>query len=239
MARRRKGIDACPVARHHRSPSPAAPTIRDRRTGGTCLLDGAKDTQGIDTMSRFEPRMLLTLVGATLLAVSSSGCHVAHSNCLDCGLLGHPSTIAGRAHQALTVDAGCGEIYVDEWVSDPPGTCDSCGDTVLHGHGCLPPLLPILSHLWGARFCGDCHPDLGHHGMCEHCGQVHTSEETIESEPETLEPTPATKVTYRRASTTARLRQSARRLDSRSRYTTASRMVHTGGRTLKASSRNR
>ena len=183
-------------------------------------------------MSRYEPRTLTTLVAVTLLAIGSSGCHVAHSNCLECGLLGHQSTIAGRAHQALTVDAGCGEIYVDEWISDPPGICDSCGDTVLHGHGCLPPLLPILSHLWGVRFCGDCQSDLGHHGTCEHCGQLHTGEEIIESAPAALEPTPAKKATYRQPSTTARLRQSARRLDRRSRYTTAARMVQTSGRTL-------
>ena len=183
-------------------------------------------------MSHYEPRTLTTLVAATLLAIGSSGCHVAHSNCLECGLLGHQSTIAGRAHQALTVDAGCGEIYVDEWISDPPGICDSCGDTVLHGHGCLPPLLPILSHLWGVRFCGDCQSDLGHHGTCEHCGQLHTGEEIIESAPAALEPTPAKKATYRQPSTTARLRQSARRLDRRSRYTTAARMVHTSDRTL-------
>ena len=59
-------------------------------------------------MSRYEPRTMITLVAVTLLAIVSSGCHVAHSNCLECGLLGHHSTIAGRAHQALTVDAGCG-----------------------------------------------------------------------------------------------------------------------------------
>ena len=182
-------------------------------------------------MSRYKPRTLVTLVAVTLLAIGSSGCHVAHSNCLECGLLGHHSTIAGRAHQALTLDAGCGEIYVDEWVSDPPGVCNSCGGTALHGHGCLPPLLPILSHLWGVRFCGDCQSDLGGQGVCETCGQIHTHEEIIENEPATLEPTPAKKATYRKTPTASRLRQSARRLASRSHNATAARMIQTGGRT--------
>ena len=161
---------------------------------------------------------VINSIAGILLLSGVSGCHLPHSSCLQCGPLGHhATTIGGRAHQALTLDAGCGEVYVDEWISDPPGVCDGCGGSALHAHGCLPPLLPILSHLWGVRFCGDCQDSqFSHPDACEHCGQIHSVEELNEGEVEVLEPTPAKKASYRQPPSAARLRQSARRLTTRS-----------------------
>lgn len=62
-----------------------------------------------------------------------------------------PATFAERA----ACRTGCGEIYLDEWLSDPPEDCDPCDD---HGNWIGPqpccrkrPIGGLWSLLWGCR----------------------------------------------------------------------------------------
>jgi hypothetical protein len=50
--------------------------------------------------------------------------------------------------------AGCGELYVDEWVNEPP-TVDNCGcgECLTCGRQ---PVRSLLRLLWGDRYCGSC-----------------------------------------------------------------------------------
>lgn len=95
-----------------------------------------------------------------------------------CGGVGH---IAQHPFDHLTkgFGGGCGEVYWDEWISDPPYCCDPCDD---HGNWvgtkCCPRWLKNgWRTLWGARHGG--HADgcgcetcaTPHHGGCSSCGK--------------------------------------------------------------------
>lgn len=71
--------------------------------------------------------------------------------CGGCGLW--PGLCSGR-----NCDQGCGEVYVNEWVSDPPDCCDPCDQchgqfTGNCGPCCLGPAQRILSAFHGYRYC--------------------------------------------------------------------------------------
>ena len=72
--------------------------------------------------------------------------------------------------------AGCGEIYCDEWKSDPPDCCDPCDQcygefTGPHGYCCLGPCQRLLACLDGYKYCsppvsGPWRPIFGHCSPC-------------------------------------------------------------------------
>lgn len=140
------------------------------------------------------------------------GCGVKEScaECDDvgCGTCRGPGPI--QALKGMIHGGGCGEFYLDEWISNPPYCCDPCDD---HGGWvgprCCPPKIPGLKALFGQRgvgcTCGAClqRPPFAHHGefidgeMIE--GEViydgpviNESVEPAETiRPTTLRPTPA------------------------------------------------
>jgi hypothetical protein len=74
---------------------------------------------------------------------------------------------------------GCGQVYCDEWISDPPDCCDPCdqchGAFTGQGGGycCLGPCQRLLAALHGYRYCappnsGPWRPIFGHcgYGAC-------------------------------------------------------------------------
>jgi hypothetical protein len=77
----------------------------------------------------------------------------------------------------LTRQVGCGELYVDEWLSDPPNhcdPCDDCGNYVGHGCGCHDHhLFGLLHKLWGVRYAPSGPPPV-HHGL--HHGGGHPAD---------------------------------------------------------------
>jgi hypothetical protein len=90
--------------------------------------------------------------------VNDCGCDSCSTGCGSC-LLKPVRELAGHAHRSLTCGAGCGELYIDEWISDPPDACDPCGcHGEWNGGGCHEwPLLSKLKWLWnGHRYYGDC-----------------------------------------------------------------------------------
>ena len=50
--------------------------------------------------------------------------------------------------------AGCGELYVDEWVNEPP-TVDNCGCGECLNCG-RQPVRSLFRLLWGDQYCGSC-----------------------------------------------------------------------------------
>ena len=89
--------------------------------------------------------VLLAGLFAVTLAVSGSGCCVdscgvrrgplgrARPGPIDCECGGHGCGMCrmglfGLARYRATCGAGCGEMYLDEWASDPPDCCDPCDD---------------------------------------------------------------------------------------------------------------
>ncbi len=77
----------------------------------------------------------------------------------------------------LSCGSGCGELYVDEWLSDPPACCDPCDDCGTHTgpSGCCRWLNYPLhrGNFWGTRLadagcgCDSCsaRADHGHHPL--------------------------------------------------------------------------
>ena len=76
--------------------------------------------------------------------------------------------LAGAVGNALSCGAGCGEIYVDEWVSDPPDCCDpcdNCGNWVGPRQCCRPLSFLNPCNWFGVRY----HDDCGGCGTCSAC----------------------------------------------------------------------
>jgi hypothetical protein len=92
-----------------------------------------------------------------------------------CGILGHGGLFPWL-RGCWSCGRGCGEIYCDEWVSDPPDCCDPCDQchgvfTGPHGFCCLGPCQRVLAALHGYRYCsppnsGPWCPIFGNCGPC-------------------------------------------------------------------------
>ena len=133
-------------------------------------------------------RNLLALVWLLPTVLSLSGCHCFQryyvpSDCQTCGdpclgscdacgvcggdCLGH--TPASYLKHSLTCKVGCGELYWDEWKSDPPACCDPCDNcgNWTGPQGCGPPfwcrVFSGIHSLWGYRGAGSC-------ATCDGCG---------------------------------------------------------------------
>ena len=99
------------------------------------------------------------------------------NGCGDCGLLSHVGFFGIRG--CLTCKRGCGEIYYDEWCSDPPDCCDPCDKchgvyTGQSGYCCLGPFQRMLAALHGYKYCPppNCGPWRPIFGHCKHGGRA-------------------------------------------------------------------
>jgi hypothetical protein len=77
----------------------------------------------------------------------------------------------------MSCNRGCGEIYKDEWYSDPPDCCDPCdrchGEyTGQGGYCCLGPFQRMLACLHHYKYCPppNCGPWRPIFGHCAPCG---------------------------------------------------------------------
>jgi hypothetical protein len=132
--------------------------------------------------------------------------------------------IASRLRQAIfgSCERGCGELYIDERLNEPP-VCDPCtGNGEFSGAACGPckPLWQRVRHLWGTKYGGSCggagcqavSAETGrqavihgqdHGGYCSHCrdGVAGTPPgrsspvEILEESSSTLPPVPSVEVT--------------------------------------------
>lgn len=122
----------------------------------------------------------------SLLTVLSTGCCCVPraSSCGDCGLgasCGSSCDSMGPVGGGLGALAGfascrgsCGEVYVDEWVSEPP-VADNCGyDCGGCGRcGNCQPIRSVLKLLWGRPYMTSCSTGLcgpSCDGGCDSCG---------------------------------------------------------------------
>lgn len=89
-----------------------------------------------------------------------------------CGPLGHAGLFPWL-RGTLACGRGCGEVYCDEWYSDPPDCCDPCdqchGCFTGPGGGpcCLGPAQRVLAAIHGYKYCaapncGPWRPIFGH-----------------------------------------------------------------------------
>lgn len=80
--------------------------------------------------------------------------------------------MSGNFRNRITCGKGCGEIYWDEWWSDPPAPCDPCDECsgCFVGRRCCPPswFRNREAMLFGGRYCED--PCAG--GSCPCQGQA-------------------------------------------------------------------
>jgi hypothetical protein len=117
-------------------------------------------------------RILLACVVLSLMSVGccgpmgcGPGCGIP-SGCNDCDGIGYGDRVIPhrpldglrQLRKNMVCGAGCGEVYVDEWISTPPDCSDPCCDTDFVGGavkarpGCWSPGL-LLGSLYGGRNC--------------------------------------------------------------------------------------
>lgn len=103
--------------------------------------------------------------------------------CQTCGIFGHGGLLPALRGNMIC-GRGCSDIYINEWISDPPDCCDPCDKcygefTGPHGYCCQGPFQRILSAMHGYRYCpapncGPWRPIFGHCGCGPaygtHCG---------------------------------------------------------------------
>ena len=155
-----------------------------------------------------------------LSAAISSGCCMNRplcgvapcgpANCGTCMPFVNPiSALTSHVANHMTCQSGCGEIYCDEWISDPPDNCDPCDPCTGQYTGPRDCCTPSCgSRLWsfirGKRYEGDCYGGDCQRGSCCDGGHGHGHEifegeysegEIIETVPQEIigppQPTPA------------------------------------------------
>jgi hypothetical protein len=84
----------------------------------------------------------------------------------------------GFARYMGTCGAGCGGMYFNEWIADPPDACDPCDDcgNFIGRQCCMPRFrrwAVAARSMWGFRYdgrCGSCGGNCG--GGCAHAGDL-------------------------------------------------------------------
>jgi hypothetical protein len=154
--------------------------------------------KGCLMLSRFTYGALLVLVSLMASGCCFTGGACGVGGCGDCGI----GSVVHHSVASINCRSGCGDIYWDEWRSDPPG-CNSCdrGPVCQGGwcgecwDGCSSPfgwLAEGWRHLWGYRYCPyDCD------GNCSACRSAEPYYESIPAPP--AQPTPARKPASRPA----------------------------------------
>lgn len=102
------------------------------------------------------------------LGLSESGVLDHGCNCGKCG-----PKVPGLVANLASCRGACGEVYVDEWINEPP-TPDNCGYDC-GGCGqcdCCRPLLTVLKKLWGRPYHTSCDTSFltGPSCGCDSCG---------------------------------------------------------------------
>lgn len=154
----------------------------------------------------------------SILPLLASGCCCMQGvpSCGSCGISSCGTTSCPTGTCGLGAIAGlascrgaCGDVYVDEWISEPP-TIDNCGYPCGGCGQCryCTPVRSLLRLLWGRPYIASCSTCLGgptcgcddcasggsyvdggeFHGADCNCGVTHAPE--IQAVPETVAPTP-------------------------------------------------
>src|SRR5262245_51961750 len=134
--------------------------------GGCCCVQGNCGPQGVQCCCLCLPK---PIVWDGTCNECAHGCESCADCCGDCGIL-------SCLWRKKTCGMGCGEIYIGEWISDPPDCCDPCDQcsgcwTGPQGACCLGPCQRLLAALHGYKYCPkpSCGPACGgfcHRGSC-------------------------------------------------------------------------
>ncbi len=104
-------------------------------------------------MLRFQSTWLLLIA----ISVTSAGCccvqGVSSCDSVGLGAAGCGPCGAGPLARLASCRGACGDVYVDEWISEPPvvDNCGGCGSC----QQCRP-VRTLLRVLWGRPFIADC-----------------------------------------------------------------------------------
>ena len=124
---------------------------------------------------------LMTLVGAGCCCTQGmntcGGSYYASCTSCPTGACGSGGCGPGGLLGLASCRGGCGETYVDEWVSEPP-CIDDCGYCDSGCDNCRRPVRSMLRLLWGVPYDGGCGCGTGCDsgcssvcdGGCESCG---------------------------------------------------------------------
>ncbi len=131
-------------------------------------------------------RLTLSCSWLCLLWFACSGCACVQSvpagNCGTAACRGGLGS--GVLLDLIACRGGCGEIYVDEWVNEPP-TPDQCGFPCGGCGHCVQcqPVRNALRLLWGRPYVGACHSDVcgtGCDGGCSSCDAGYSGETYVD-----------------------------------------------------------
>lgn len=181
--------------------------------------------------------LLASHIGCCTIRMVGDGCEMGTCGGGQCGEgfggggIGACGTLRSRIADRIrgtNCGSGCGEIYWDEHINEPP-VCDPCGcdgEFDCGGGGSCPTVLGRLRNLWGYRYipsnCGECTscettPSPSSSGSCSTCAgnthseygtEVHAATQTRTIAPRTIAPRtmaiqPATEAASERSPTPA------------------------------------
>ncbi len=98
---------------------------------------------------RKQQRLSWLALVVCLLAGSGCCCVQGTGPCGGCGSCSSGSCGLGPLAGFRACSGGCGETYVDEWVSEPPCVDKCCAGNPM-------PVRSLLRTLWGSRFVQGC-----------------------------------------------------------------------------------
>lgn len=117
-------------------------------------------------------RQLSGMMLLGLLTVVGAGCCCVQGMPASGGMYGSscdtgcpPGPMMGLA----SCGSACGEVYVDEWISEPP-VVDNCGSTCGGCATCRQPVRNVLRLLWGRPYMSQCDSGLCSTGGCDSMG---------------------------------------------------------------------
>jgi hypothetical protein len=132
--------------------------------------------------------LLASHVGCCSVRMVGGGCDAGLYDSCDCGNAGCGGTVMpfGGIKQRIAnrikgvhCGSGCGEVYWDEHINEPP-VCDPCGcggEFTGDSCGSCPTALGRLRNLWGHRYvpsnCDSC--SSGSSGSCSSCSAGHST----------------------------------------------------------------
>ncbi len=106
---------------------------------------------------------LARVITLGLVSIASAGCCCVQGlpgNTCGPGSCGISSCGTGRCGSGPLMSlagcrGACGEVYVDEWISEPP-TVDNCGPNCGGCSQCYQPVRNVLKLLWGRPYIANC-----------------------------------------------------------------------------------
>ena len=104
---------------------------------------------------------LSKIVSLAVLSIAGAGCCCVPGLPGGCGpgMCGTGNCGSGPLMGLASCRGACGEVYVDEWISEPP-VVDHCGPNCGGCQSCYQPVRNLLRMLWGTPYVTSCNTRL-------------------------------------------------------------------------------